>query len=124
MIVHRITGTELFGGASTVKEFRQLYGEVVTDKGYTSSELNARRDLTGQYGTEHEKQVIMHIKTPSGKGIGQYVGGVSNANKEQEFLFNRGSSFKVLGAYELDGRVHVNVKYVGRSVGGKGKTKR
>lgn len=120
MIVNRTSDSSLLGGAHTVEDIRKMYGQTVTDKGFTSTELNLANSLANPYGSKHSDQVYYHIKTPAGKGIGQYVQGISGAHQEQEFLFNRGSSFKVLGAYaDAEGRVHANLKYVGRAKGGR-----
>lgn len=118
MVVNRTSSADLLGGAHTVADLRKMYGQTFTDKGFMSSEINLANSLANPYGSKHgAEQIYMHIKVPKGEGIGQYVRGLSNANQEQEFLFNRGSSFKLVGAYQdAAGHVHANLKYVGRNV--------
>lgn len=125
IIVTRTSGPELLGGATTVAEIRKRYGEVVQDPGFTSTELNQHTSETNPYGKKHGSgQVTYHIKIEKGKGIGQYIRGLTGSKQEQEFLFNKGSAFKILGAYaDANGMTHVNLKYVGRT-NSRGKTKR
>lgn len=121
MVVHRTSGPELFGGVHTVADLRKLYGQTFPDKGFMSTEINLNNSMANPYGSIYgDAQIYMHIKVPKGRGIGQYIRGLSNAHQEQEFLFNRDSLFKLVGAYEdAEHRVHANLKYVGR----KGKRK-
>ena len=117
MIVNRTSSADMFGGAHTVADLRKMYGQTFTDKGFMSTEVNLAQSLSNPYGSKHgEEQIYMHIKVPKGRGIGQYIRGLSNAHQEQEYLFNRGSNFKLVGAYQdAQGRVHANLRYVGRS---------
>ena len=117
MVVHRTSSADMFGGAHTVADLRTMYGQTFTDKGFMSTEVNLGNSMANPYGSKHgAEQVYMHIKVPKGKGIGQYIRGMSNAHQEQEFLFNRGSRFKLVGAYQdAQGKVHANLKYVGRN---------
>lgn len=121
MIVNRTSSADMFGGAHTVSDLRKLYGQTFTDKGFMSTEVNLGNSLANPYGSKHgSEQLFMHIKVPTGKGIGQYIRGMSGAHREQEFLFDKRSHFTVLGAYEdAQGRVHVNLKYAGK--GGRAK---
>lgn len=98
----------LLGGANTVDAINAMVGNVVHDPGYTSTSAH----VNGGFGGK----IIYHIKTPAGTGIGAYVVGISPYGEgENEFLFNKGSAFKVTGAYEGSyGQVHCNLEYVGR----------
>ena len=118
MVVNRTSSADLLDGASTVAEIRKKFGEVVTDKGFTSSEISLKTSIDNPYDAKQgEKQIRYHIKVPAGDGIGQYVQPIANAQNEREFLFNRGSSYKIVGAYnDAQGQVHVNLRYVGRNV--------
>lgn len=117
MLVNRSSSDDLLGGAHTVADIRKMFGQRVTDRGFMSSEISPTTSASRPYGSKHgEHQIFYHIKVPSGKGIGAYMRGVSpGAKQEQEFLFNRGATFKILGAYEdATGRTHVNLKWIGR----------
>lgn len=112
VVVTRRTGFEMFGDARTPSDIREKYGEVVTDLGFASGSPKA--DYTAFANT---KPVELHIKVPGRqKGVGAYVAKFGESDNEYEFLFNRGSSFKILGSYYgNDGKkVHVNLEYVGR----------
>lgn len=103
----RGSDSRLLGGASTVDGINAMVGKVVHDRGYTSTSTNKEGIF--------ESPMIYHISTPSGKGIGAYISGVSYWDKgESEFLFNKGSAFKIKGAYKEGSKVHVNLDYVGR----------
>ena len=116
IIVTRTAGPELIGGRTTVADVRKAYGEVVTDRGFTSTELKQSSSEKNPYATKYGKnRITYHIKAEAGEGIGQYIRGMTDSHQEQEFLFNKGSSFKILGAYsDAQGMTHVNLKYVGR----------
>lgn len=127
IIVTRTSGPEMLGGATTVAEIRKRYGEVIHDPGYTSTELNQHTSESNPYGKKYgSSRVTYHIKVEKGHGIGQYIKGLTGSQREQEFLFNKGSGFKILGAYaDAHGMTHVNLKYVGGTSGrGKAKGKR
>lgn len=97
----------LLGGASTVDQINAMVGNVVHDPGYTSTSAHTGGGFGGK--------ITYHINTPAGKGIGAYIRGISMFSGEDEFLFNKGSAFKVTGAYETsNGQVHCNLEYVGR----------
>ncbi len=119
IVVHRNGGMSLLGGANTPEKIKKLYGKEVSDLGFTSS---ATRDNLG--GNFKATLVSYHIKVPQGMGIGAYIKHHSDhGEKETEFLFNRGSVFRVVGSYTgADGRIHVNMEYAGRRVREHGKT--
>jgi len=123
IIVTRTGGATLLGGGDTsVAGIRKRYGEVIQDPGFTSTELNQHTSEINPYGKKHgSSRVTYHIKVEKGVGIGQYIRGLTGSKQEQEFLFNKGSAFKILGAYaDASGMTHVNLKYVG---GANGKAK-
>lgn len=108
-IFHRGSSPALLGGVSTVEGIRKLakQGKIVTDFGFTSASA-----VDGHHFKHH--QIIYHIKTNPGDGIGIYVGAKSWLD-EREYIFGAGSSYLVKGAYMgSDGKVHCNLEYVGR----------
>ena len=110
IVVARRTTPELFGGADTPTEIRKMYGDIVTDPAFLSS--SAKVDYKAYQNT---RPMELHIKV-SGRqrGVGAYVQHFAENTDEYEFLFNRGSSFRILGAYAQGGKTHVNLEYVGR----------
>lgn len=106
-VFHRGSSASLLGGANSVADINKMVGQVVVDKGFTSTSATLGKGFTG-------KGINYHIQTPSGKGIGAFVQGMSNFASENEFVFNHDSGFKILGAYQKHGKVHVNMRYVGR----------
>lgn len=80
----------------------------VQEKAFTSSSPN--EDSFYHSGPS----VQYHINTPAGKGIGAYMAKYSHYEKESEFLFDIGSKFKIRGAYEKNGVVHINMDYDGK----------
>lgn len=114
-VTHRGVGPDVLGlpkSASvqdiiTVVKAMISSGERITDKGFTSSAVYT--------GSKFNKKIALHIQTPTGKGIGAFVSGVSSVGKqESEFLFNSGSHFVPLGFYVENGTVHINARYDGR----------
>lgn len=107
-VFHRGAGTKLLNGASTLSEVQAMMGSTVIDKGFTSSGVTVYESFT-------HKPLMFHIMTPKGKGIGAYIG-KQNIYGEKEFLFNRGSAFKIVGAYaDAYGKVNVNLQYIGNT---------
>lgn len=117
IIVTRTSSPDLLGGVTSVSEIRKMAGQVVRDNGFMSAEINAATSAKNPYGTKYgNDRITYHIKTPAGKGIGQYVRGLSGAHVEQEYLFNKDASFKILGAWaDASGMTHVNLRYEGRA---------
>ena len=95
---------DLLGGASTVAEINAMKGQIVIDKGYTSSSTVRA----------FSSDIVYHINTPAGKGIGAYIKGLSHYTTENEFLFNKNSIFTVKQAYQKGSQVHVDIDYYGR----------
>lgn len=105
---HLITGT----ASCTLQDIQERIGEVVADKAFVST--------SAVKGSGFGGQVLYHIKTPAGKGIGAYVDPISmnKGGAESEFLFQRGSKFRIVGGYEdSSGMLHCNLEYVGNTVG-------
>ena len=93
-----------------MQDIQARIGDVVMDKAFVSSSAVKGQ---GFYG-----EVKYHIKTPAGKGIGAYVDPISmhKGSSESEFLFQRGSKFRIVGAYEDSyGNLHCNMEYAGNS---------
>lgn len=103
----RGSSADLLGGASTVSQINAMKGQMVMDNGYTSS--SATKGFSDD--------IVYHINTPSGKGIGAYIKGLSYHKTENEFLFNKRSVFVIKNAYQLSsyGSVHVELDYYGRA---------
>lgn len=111
-IFHRVGDSTLLGEARTVSEIKAMYGQVVHDKGFGSTSATPN---SSKYPGKQDR-IAYHIKTPQGRGIGAYVKNHSDYGWENEFLFNRGSVYKVEGAWkDIDGLVHVNLAYAGRA---------
>lgn len=109
IIVHRRSSGSLLGGLTDTAEINQLVGSVIVDKGFTSS-TTTNGTVNGAFGP-----ISYHISVPAGRGAGAYVKPVSDNDAENEFLFNRGGCFRVLGAYrDADWHVHVNLQWIGR----------
>lgn len=111
-IFHRRGDASLLNGADTLEKVQRMYGKTVTDSGFMST---ATRD---KFEVFTARPVNYHIKTPQGMGIGAYVKHHStHGDVETEFLFNHGTSVKIVGAYvDGKGELHVNCEYVGRTV--------
>ena len=103
---------------ASVEEIRGMVGDRVTDKGFMSCSPTSRDDFkfgdntARGMGTTEADRVQYHIQVPEGKGIGGLVG--THSMMVDEFILNRGSVLEVMGAYEVDGVVHCNLRYVGR----------
>lgn len=115
VVLHRGSGPELLGGASTVEEVRAMIGQVVLDHGFGSSTTRRVFAENTTLGSNSKKtKVIYHIKTPAGTGIGGFIAPISHYGKtESEFLFQRESMFKVVRGYEDGGQVHCDLEYAG-----------
>lgn len=100
------------GDALELSAIKSMVGQVIHDKGFTST--SASTDKTRSTGIIDNLRY--HIKTPSGKGIGAYIPKVSHfKTAESEFLFNRGSAFKISEVRAEKGLIHIDMEYVGRS---------
>lgn len=107
-------------------KLNSMIGTVMHDKGFTST--SASRDKRSTAGSSYG-MVEYTIKTPKGKGIGAYIAGASYyKDAESEFLFNRGSGFKITGVRRgsktgttlvgttyTDTVFYVEMEYIGRS---------
>ena len=115
IVVTRRLGPEMFGGAQYPSEFREMYGQTVTDEGFASS--SAKVDFRAYANT---RPIEAHIKVKGRqKGVGAYINAFSEHTGpeygESEFLFNKKSTFRILGSYyDAKGKTHVNLEYVGR----------
>ena len=108
-IFHRGSSAALLGGATTVDEIQAMVGQTVIDKGFVSSAATTNVSWGGT--------IKYHIKTPAGTGIGAYVRPISQHKGEMEFLFQRKSEFRVVGAYkDNQNYINVNLEYVGNYV--------
>lgn len=110
IVTHRISTAQLlgFGDTATIDDVEAMIGSVVVDNGFTSSTA-----INGTF--EAYDEVVYHIKTPKGARAGAYIKGVSTHTEENEFLYNRGGCYRVLGAYtDGDGMLNVNMEWIGR----------
>ena len=109
-IFHRSSSASLLGGATSVDQINAMAGSVIVDHGFTSTTTTYATGGGSFFGN-----IQYHISTPAGKGIGAFVRPISKHKHEEEFLFNYGSAYKIVNAYESkNGYVHVNLQYVGR----------
>lgn len=113
-VTHRGMGPEILGlkaNASTkqiVARVKKLMGmdAHITDLGFSSAGAASNKAWS--------KKVVIHTQTPAGKGIGAFVAGQSQYHSENEFLYNSGTHFKILGVYVQNGQVHINARWDGR----------
>lgn len=110
-IFYRGSSTSFLGGVQTVDEINAMKGQIISDKAYLST--SASKDAMFKKGCRYR------IHTPPGKGIGAYITGLSQHPHENEFVFNKGSSFKIMGAHEIGKwpftTTIVDLEYVGHS---------
>ena len=118
-VAQRISTGDLLGipDQPTVEQIQSLVGKVFTDRAFVSMDPVSKEDYKfyglNNTGMSSSSVVSYHIRIPKGKGIG----GLANQGTmtASEFIVNRGSRFKVLGAYiGEDGLVHCNLEWVGR----------
>ena len=119
-VCQRISTGDLIGFQvqPTVEQIRALAGKEVKDPGFVSASPTNRENYKffglGGTGVGDPRGVVhYHIRVPVSDGAGGLLNqGVRGNN---EFLFNRGGRFRVLGAYEDDrGMVNCNLEWVGR----------
>ena len=109
----KIIGSELGIKYNNAQQFiddvNSFANTVVRDKGFTSSSTQS---------TKWDGKVHMEIRTPSGTK-GAFVKPISHFESEREFLFNRGTYYKIIGAKmkydKYDGNVPLVTLQVVRS---------
>lgn len=118
-VAQRISTGDLLGipDQPTVEQIQSLVGEVFTDRAFVSTDPVSKEDYKfyglNNTGMSSSSVVSYHIRIPKGKGIGGLAS--QGTMMASEFIVNRGSQFKVLGAYiGEDGLVHCNLEWVGR----------
>lgn len=111
IVVYRGLGKNFFGGDYSASEINDVFaGHALTDKGYWSTTL-LREDLPR---FAKEKKYILALKVPKGKGRGQWIAPLSAHRRENEFLIARGSSYRIIGAREENGKVIVDAELIAR----------
>lgn len=118
-VAQRISTGDLLGipDQPTVEQIQSLVGKVFTDRAFVSTDPVSEEDYRfyglNNTGMSSSSVVSYHIRIPKGKGIGGLAS--QGTMMASEFIVNRGSQFKVLGAYiGEDGLVHCNLEWVGR----------
>jgi hypothetical protein len=105
-IGYRGAGYSLLGGRKTYDELKAMVGSTVHDTGHMS--------VSTVEGREFSREVIYEVKVPTGKGIGAYVGQLSQHKSEAEFLFNRGTIFKIVKVRKRGQKPIVTLEVYGR----------
>lgn len=111
IVVNRVDNggllTEKF--ISKIAKGESIVGEVISNKGYTSSSVSKGFSWTDF------RNYLYRIKTPKGKGIGAFIEPISffKGGNEQEFLFNKNAAFKVTGVRNYGGQYAIDLEYIG-----------
>lgn len=90
--VYRGAGSAIFGGQKTVDEINAMAkaGARLKDLGFMSTSASSGAQFSGSYK--------FIITVPAGTGRGAYVAPLSHFKSENEFLIQRGTSFKITKA--------------------------
>ena len=102
--VYRAIEPSAFGGLNA--DFTKLIGTTYTDKAYmsTSPLLSS---------TAVNKDLLMQIDVPKGKGIGAYINSISGfKDEEYEFLLARGTKCEIYEISELDGKPLIKMRVI------------
>jgi predicted phage gp36 major capsid-like protein len=105
-IGYRGAGYSLLGGKKSFDEIKAMVGKTVHDAGHMS--------ISTVSGHEFDGSVLYEVKVPKGKGIGAYVGQLSQHRSEAEFLLNRGTVFKIVKVRQESGQPVVTLEVYGR----------
>jgi len=105
-IGYRGAGYSLLGGRKTYDELKAMVGRTVHDTGHMS--------ISTVKGSEFSREVIYEVRVPTGKGIGAYIGKLSHHKSEAEFLFNRGTIFKIVKVRKQGQKPVVTLEVYGR----------
>lgn len=103
---YRGAGYSLLGGKKSFDELKAMVGKTVHDAGHMS--------ISTVSGHEFDGAVLYEVKVPKGKGIGAYVGQLSQHRSEAEFLLNRGTVFKIVKVRQESGQPVVTLEVYGR----------
>jgi hypothetical protein len=105
-IGYRGAGYSLLGGKKSYEEIKSMVGKTIHDPGHMS--------ISTVHGHEFGGSVLYEVKVPKGKGIGAYVGQLSQHRSEAEFLLNRGTVFKIVRVRREKGNPVVTLEVYGR----------
>lgn len=105
-IGYRGAGYSLLGGVKSFDQLKAMVGKTVHDTGHMS--------ISTVSGHEFSGKVLYEVKVPAGKGIGAYVGKLSQHKSEAEFLFNRGTIFKITNVRKQGSKPVVTLEVYGR----------
>ena len=103
---YRGAGYSLLGGTKTFDQLKAMVGKTVHDTGHMS--------ISTVSGHEFDGKVLYEVKVPTGKGIGAYIGKLSHYHSEAEFLFNRGTIFKITKVRKQGNKPVVTLEVYGR----------
>ena len=103
--VYRAIQPEAF--ESYLDDIQRIVGTEYTDAGFMSTSPI-------KTSTAVNKDCIMELFIPSGKGRGAYVNNVSGfQDEEYEFLLARDSKFRVIGAEETEDKLILKMEWIG-----------
>lgn len=105
-IGYRGAGYSLLGGSKTFDQLKAMVGKTVHDTGHMS--------ISTVSGHEFDGSVLYEVRVPKGKGIGAYVGQLSQHKSEAEFLINRGTIFKIVKVRRENGQPVVTLDIYGK----------
>ena len=105
-IGYRGAGYSLLGGAKSFDQLKAMVGTTVHDTGHMSVSVVKGHEFSGK--------VLYEVKVPAGKGVGAYVGKMSQHKSEAEFLFNRGTIFKIAKVRMQGSKPVVTLEVYGR----------
>jgi hypothetical protein len=105
-IGYRGAGYSLLGGRKSYDEIKAMVGQTVHDTGHMS--------ISTVRGAEFDRPVLYEVQVPKGKGIGAYVGQLSQHRNEAEFLLNRGIIYKIVKVRRQGTKPVVTLKVYGK----------
>ena len=106
IVVHRGAEAHIFGGFKTAAQINEMAkkGARLTDKGFMSTSASSGSQFDGKYH--------FVITVPAGKGRGAYIAPFSRYRSENEFLLQKGSTFKITRAVDRGGQIEVHLRLV------------
>lgn len=104
---YRGAGWSILGGHKTKEELKAMVGKSLHDPGHMSVSTVKGHEFS-------TKPVIYEVMVPKGKGIGAYVGQLSQHKSEAEFLLNRGTIFTIVNVRWHNSQPIVTLKVHGR----------
>lgn len=103
IITFRSISSEAF--SEHLDNIESLIGREYTDKAYMSSSPTLD-------STALNKDLLMRIKLPKGKGIGAYINEYNGLKNESEFLIARNSRFLITNAFKKGNIYHLEMELI------------